>query len=173
VDGANRKWIGTRDNGVWLFNADITEVINHFTEENSPLISDYIYDIAVNKPTGEVFIATDKGLVSFQGDATENVDANGKTAGDACAEKDVTLFPNPVKKGYDGLIAVRGLANNSDVKFVTASGKLVYKTTAKGGMATWNGRTYEGDKAHPGIYLVLSSTEDGKANCVSKLAILD
>ena len=85
----------------------------------------------------------------------------------------MSIFPNPVAKGYAGTIAVKGLASNSTVKFVTASGKLVYQTTSEGGLATWNGITYDGQKAHPGIYIVLSSTSDGKANCISKLAILD
>ncbi|HPI10785.1 MAG TPA: two-component regulator propeller domain-containing protein [Catalimonadaceae bacterium] len=173
VDGANRKWVGTQTNGIWLFNADITKVIAHFDVNNSPLISNFIYDIAIQKSTGEVFIATDKGLISYQSDASENIDNLGRSTGDQCDESKIEVFPNPVKKGYDGTIAIRGLASNSEVKFVTASGKLVYKTTAKGGTATWNGKTYDGEQAHPGIYLVLSSTEDGKANCVSKLAILN
>lgn len=173
IDGGNRKWIGTRENGLWLFNADITAVIYHFTKENSPLLSNFIYNLAINKPTGELFIATDKGLISFQTDATENVDADGKLTIEDCANQDISIFPNPVEKGYDGLIAVKGLASNSTVKFITPSGKLVHQTIAVGGMATWNGITYEGKKAPPGIYVVMSSTQEGKANCVSKLAILD
>ena len=87
--------------------------------------------------------------------------------------ENIQIFPNPVLKGYQGTIAVKGLAANSEVKFVTASGKLVYQTKAIGGLATWNGYTYDGKKAHPGIYIVLSSTADGTANCISKLAIFD
>ena len=173
IDGGNRKWVGTKDNGLWLFNADITKVIHHFTTQNSPLLSNYIYDLAINKPTGELFIATEKGLISFQADATENVDESGNPIPDVCENENINIFPNPVKKGFDGVIAVQGLAANSEVKFVTPAGKLVYKTTAIGGMATWNGYTYDGKKAHPGIYLVLSSTTEGGANCVSKLAIMN
>jgi hypothetical protein len=173
IDGADRKWVGTRDNGVFVFNSDITQVVHQFNTENSPLLSNTIYDIAINRPTGEVFFATDAGLVSYQSDASENVAADGTLNGGSCDEKSVELFPNPVTKEYEGTIAVRGLANDSEVRFITASGKLVYETRAKGGTATWNGFTYDGKKAAPGIYLVLSTTSDGKANCVSKLAILD
>lgn len=167
VDGGNRKWVGTKDNGLWLFNSDITKVIHHFTTANSPLFSDQIIDLEINKATGELFISTDKGVLSYQTDATENPDPT------SCEGSDVSIFPNPVEKGYSGLIAVKGLASNSTVKFVTASGKMVYQTTSEGGMATWNGITYDGKKAHPGIYIVLSATADGKANCISKLAILE
>jgi len=173
IDGANRKWVGTKDNGVWLFNEDITQVIKQFNTSNSPLVSNFIYDIVVNKTTGEVFFATDNGLVSFQGDATENLDAQGKTRVDVCDESRLKVFPNPVPKAFDGTIAIQGLATNAEVKFVTPSGKLVYKTIAKGSMATWDGFTYDGIKAPPGIYLILTSTPDGKATCTSKIAILD
>jgi ligand-binding sensor domain-containing protein len=173
IDGGNRKWVGTKENGLWLFNPDISAVIYHFTKENSPLLSNFIYSICINKPTGELFIATDKGLISFQTDATENVDSDGRLAVEDCSNQDISIFPNPVEKGYDGQIAVKGLASNSIVKFITPSGKLVHQTIAVGGMATWNGITYEGKRAIPGIYIVMSSTSEGKSNCVSKLAILD
>src|SRR5690606_25191291 len=41
VDGANRKWIGT-NNGVWLISPEGDNIIERFTEENSPLPSDRI-----------------------------------------------------------------------------------------------------------------------------------
>lgn len=173
IDGSNRKWVGTRNNGLWLFNADITKQIQHFTTRNSPLPSDNILDIAINKPTGEVFIVTERGLVSYQSDASEKLDDLGNPLPNECSGQDLVVFPNPVKKEFSGLIAINGLANNATVKVVTASGKLVYETNSKGGMATWNGRTYDGKKAQPGIYLILASTADGTTNCFTKLAIVD
>jgi hypothetical protein len=173
IDGANRKWVGTKNSGIWLFNEDISQVIKQFNTSNSPLISNFIYDIVVNKMTGEVFFATDKGLISYQGDATENLDELGKALGNACDEKNIRVFPNPVPKDFEGSIAVQGLPPNAEVRFVSPSGKLMYKTTAKGSMATWNGYTYDGKKAAAGIYLILSSSPDGQAGCTSKIAILD
>ena len=173
VDGANRKWVGTKDNGIWLFNADITKLISHFTTKNSPLLSNLIYDIALNKASGELFIATDKGCISYQTDANETLDENGEPVTKDCSNQNISLFPNPVKKGYDGLIAVSGLASNSTVKFVTASGKLVYETTSKGGLATWDGFTYDKQRVNPGIYMIIATTPEGEKSCFSKLAILD
>jgi len=173
VDGANRKWIGTKGSGVWLFNEDISQVIKQFNTSNSPLTSNFIYDIVVNKVSGEVFFATDKGLISFQGDATENLDDFGKPLGNVCDESRIKVFPNPVPKNFDGVIAVQGLAPNAEVRFVSPSGKLMYKTNAKGSMATWNGFTYDGKKAPPGIYLMLTTSPDGAASCTGKIAILD
>lgn len=173
IDGANRKWVGTKGSGVWLFNEDISQVIQQFNTANSPLISNFLYDIVVNKMTGEVFFATDKGLISYQGDATENLDERGKPLGNNCDESKIKTFPNPVPKNFDGLIAIQGLAPNAEVRFVSPSGKLMYKTAAKGSMATWNGFTYDGKKAPPGIYLILTTSPDGAATCTGKIAILD
>jgi len=66
VDGDNRKWIGTEQAGVFLFSADGTEEIHHFTEENSQLYSNLIVDIQINGETGGVFFGTDKGILSYK-----------------------------------------------------------------------------------------------------------
>ena len=70
IDGANRKWIGTESAGLFLLSEDGTEEIRHFTKENSPLLSDNILDIAINHRNGEVFIATELGILSYRSDAT-------------------------------------------------------------------------------------------------------
>jgi ligand-binding sensor domain-containing protein len=71
VDGANNKWVGTADSGVFLLSPNGQETKYHFTTNNSPLPSNTINDIDINNSTGEVFIATNKGLISFKGTATE------------------------------------------------------------------------------------------------------
>ena len=70
IDGANRKWFGTRNAGVFLMSDDGTKQIHHFTQENSPLLSDNIYSIAIDNNSGEVFFGTEKGIVSYRSDAT-------------------------------------------------------------------------------------------------------
>jgi ligand-binding sensor domain-containing protein len=70
VDAANRKWIGTTS-GIWLMNESGTEIIHYFNVDNSPLISNNIVDIEIEPKSGEVLIGTDKGIVSYRGNATE------------------------------------------------------------------------------------------------------
>lgn len=163
VDGANRKWIGTERAGVFLMSADGTQEIEHFTEENSPLFSNTIASIAINQITGEVFFGTDKGLISYKGTATEGVDN----------DTSVVVFPNPVYENYTGYIGIRGLAENSDVKITDISGTLIYQTIAEGGQAVWNGKNFQGEKAHTGVYLVFCSNEDGSQTVVAKIMIIN
>src|SRR5690606_6088481 len=89
VDGGNRKWVGT-ERGVWLFGPDGDEMIYNFTSENSPLPSGNIRSIAINGQSGEVFLATDRGTVSFRSDATVS-EGNFSS---------VKIFPNPVTSEF-------------------------------------------------------------------------
>ena len=164
IDGGNRKWIGTSGSGVFLVSADGLETLEHFTSENSPLISDNINDIVINGQNGEVFIATDAGLVSYMGDAT-----NPATSFD---EDKVVVYPNPVRPDYVGNIHVTGLMYNSDVKIVNAAGYLVNRGTSVGGQYSWNGRLSSGKRCANGIYYVLATDEDGKKGVVAKFLMV-
>jgi hypothetical protein len=161
VDGANRKWFGT-DEGLWLFSADADEALLHFTTQNSPLPSNRIVDVAVNDRTGDVWVATDGGVVSYRGSATI-------TEGSPNCTK---ASPNPVRPDYTGLVGISGLANNALVKITDVAGHLVYATTATGGTLTWNMTDANGQRVRSGVYLVLSSDADGGNTCVSKVAVL-
>jgi hypothetical protein len=163
IDGANRKWFGTENAGVFLMSADGTKQLQHFTAENSPLLSNSILSIAINQQTGEIFFGTERGIVSYKGDATEG--------GDKC--ENTYVYPNPVKHEYEGPIAITGLVKNGNVKITDISGTLVYETTALGGQAIWNGKNFAGTKAHTGVYLVFCSDEDGKNTCITKLLLIN
>jgi hypothetical protein len=161
VDGGDRKWLGT-DNGLWLFSPDGDEALLHFTTANSPLPSNRIVDVKVNDKTGEVWVATDAGVVAYRGSATVTEGAPKCTA----------VFPNPVRPDFGGMVGINGLANNAQVKITDVAGHLVYSTTASGGTVTWNLTNPNGERVRAGVYLVLSSDADGKNGCVSKVAVL-
>lgn len=164
IDGGNRKWIGTSGNGVYLLSHDGLETIHHFTVDNSPLISNNIYSIAIDGSTGEVFIGTDCGLVSFMGDATE--------AEDRMDDDLLRVYPNPVRPDYNGPIVVTGLMYDSNVKIVNAAGRLVYEGTSVGGEFTWDGLLTSGKRAASGVYYVLATDAEGEEGATSKFLIV-
>lgn len=161
VDGANRKWIATK-NGVWLISADAEKTIYRFTEDNSPLVSNNVTNIAINGINGEVFFSTAKGICSFRSTATEGTSTN----------TNVLVFPNPVPPGYGGTIAIRGVASNSIVKITELDGRLVYQTRALGGQAIWNGKNYTGTTTATGIYLVVIRDDAGNEKNVTKIVFI-
>ena len=161
VDGADRKWVGTK-NGVWLINATAEKTIYRFTESNSPLLSNDVKQIAIDGKTGEVFFATAGGICSFRNTATETTETGNEGL----------VFPNPVPPGYTGTIAIRGVANNAIVKITELNGRLVYQTRAQGSQAIWNGKDYKGRTISTGIYLVFTSDENHQQKLVTKIVFI-
>ena len=164
IDKAQRKWIGTRDAGIFVISADNTEEIYHFTTENSPLPSNEIYDIVIDENSGIAYIATVKGLCSYQTDITSDY---------GTLDEDKTYaYPNPVSPDYTGPITIKGLYDKCQIKITTSSGYVVHKGTVSGGSYQWDGCDKNGDRVASGVYMVLVETPEGTKGCVTKIAMI-
>ncbi|GHT80036.1 ABC transporter substrate-binding protein [Bacteroidia bacterium] len=161
IDGGNRKWLGTAGAGVFLQSADGTESLQAFNESNSPLPSNYILSIAANSVTGEVLIATDKGVVGFTADATAGAESFSA----------VKIYPNPVRP-QSQWVTMTGLVEDAAVKITDATGRLVYNGTASGGTLTWDLQHWRGGKVTTGVYFVFMLNADGSQQQVGKLLIV-
>lgn len=163
VDGANRKWLGTKNSGVYLISENGEEEVLHFTSENSPLLSNNITALTINQKNGEVFIGTDEGLISYMGDATGGNDAY----------ENVYVFPNPVRETYFGPVTIAGLIENTDVKITDISGNLIFNTTSLGGQAVWDGNNLNGNRVKTGVYLVFCNDKSGEQTHIAKLLFIN
>lgn len=164
VDGANRKWIGTDESGLYLVSADGLETLQHFTAENSPLLSNCIYSIAPDEATGEVMIGTDKGLCSYMSDASAPLETLDKNQ--------VKVYPNPVRPEYHGSVTVTGLTANADVKVTTTGGQVVAAGTSNGGTFQWDVRDLRGERVSAGVYFIMAATADGKKGVVARVVVI-
>lgn len=164
IDGGNRKWMGTATDGVYLISADGKETVAHFTSSNSPLISNTINDIAVDGQTGRVYIATDCGLCSYQGNATD--------PSESMTDSSLKVFPNPVRPEYAGDVHITGLMSDTDVKIVTASGQLVCEGISYGGEFSWDCCYRTGKRVGSGIYYALCTDESGKHGACAKILVI-
>ena len=161
VDGGNRKWIGT-NNGLNLFVPTADELIQSFTESNSSLPTNEIKDLNMDIVSGEVFVLTPKGLLSYQSDASEaKEDLSG-----------VRIFPNPIRPDYQGVMTISGLRENSAIKITDASGRLIYVTKSNGGTASWNLNNSTESRSISGIYMIFCIAADGSESFVGKVAIV-
>jgi hypothetical protein len=163
VDGANRKWVGTTNNGLYLVSANGLEELAHFTTANSPLYSDKISTLAVHPETGVVYIGTAYGLQSYRSTAT---------AAENLPSANIYAFPNPVRPDYEGPIAIKGFMRDALVHVTDTRGHVVFSTTAQGGQAIWNGRTVNGDRVASGTYYVFASDTGGTMRSVAKILIV-
>lgn len=162
VDGSNNKWVGTADSGVFLFSSNGQQTIYRFTTSNSPLPSNTINDIEINGITGEVFIATAKGMVSFKGTSTKPKDNL----------KDVYVYPNPVRPGFEGTVKVSGLTSKANVKITDIEGNLVHEVISQGGTIEWDTKAFGKYKVASGVYMIFISTDDALDTTVKKVMII-
>ncbi|MGL4332616.1 MAG: hypothetical protein ACRCZQ_03180 [Bacteroidales bacterium] len=162
IDGANRKWIGSESNGVYLISADGQKEVYHFTVDNSPLPSNKILSIAVQPATGEVFFGTEAGIVSYKAEATEG----------AASYAQMYTYPNPVRPEYDGPVTVANLKSNSLVKITDINNNLICEGRSTGGQFVWNQRNLRGERVGSGVYLVYATPKEGSGGGVTKIMII-
>jgi hypothetical protein len=161
ADPANQIWFATKTAGVFVYNPDKQTVVDHFTSRNSPLLTDTIQALTINKK-GEVFISTSKGIISYRSETSEGREDFSETY----------AFPNPVPPDYSGIITITNLVEDVNVKITDISGNLVYETIANGGQATWNGKNFSGQRVSSGVYLIFLTNEDGSKTHVEKLLFI-
>lgn len=159
IDPADQIWVGTAQNGLWLFANNGSELISQFTTSNSPLPSNEILDLSLQPTTGELFILTPQGLVSYRGQATEP----------SASQANVKIFPNPATPGQP--INITQTTENALIKITTASGRLVRELNSLGGSILWDQLDYRGQPVSTGVYLVFLSDALGVEKNVGKIII--
>ncbi|MEC3906446.1 ABC transporter substrate-binding protein [Tamlana sp. 2201CG12-4] len=178
VDGSNNKWIGTSDSGLFYFSPDGQKTIFHFTKDNSPLPSDGIRDVSIDGTKGIVYIATEKGLVSFRSGSSSPIENLEKAF----------AYPNPVRPGFNMLekkIKIKDISEHVNIKITDIEGNLVaeaqsrvnqrhngYNLEIDGGTAYWNGRNLANNTVASGVYLVMLSDLDTFETKVIKLMVV-
>jgi len=162
VDGSNNKWVAIADAGVFQVSPNGQATLRRFTKENSPLPSNNVLDIEIDEVTGEVFFATDKGLVSYLGSSTKGSEDLA----------DVYAYPNPVRPGYTGTVKIAGLMDKVNLKITDIEGNLVFETTSSGGTVEWDTSAFGKYKVASGVYMVFITSSDAAETTVKKIMIV-
>jgi ligand-binding sensor domain-containing protein len=162
VNGANEKWCLSSKNGVYKITSDGTTELFHLTAQNSPFFSNNMMGACITD-NGEVFFATEQGIVYYRDEAKKGTESNSN----------VYAFPNPVKPDYQGPIAISGVVDMADIKITDVAGNLVYATQAKGGQAIWDAKDFNGKRVRTGVYIVFITNEDGTETTVTKIMVLN
>lgn len=162
VDGSNNKWVAIADAGVFQVSPNGQTTIRRFTKENSPLPSNNVLDIEIDEVSGEVFFATDKGLVSYLGSSTKGDDDL----------QNVYAYPNPVRPGYSGTVKISGLMDKVNLKITDIEGNLVFETTSSGGTVEWDTTAFGKYKVASGVYMVFVTSSDAAETTVKKIMVV-
>lgn len=162
VDGANRKWIGTESEGVYLVSADGQTTIKTFNTSNSPLPTNEINAIAIDPIHGEVYIATAMGLLSYASDAIK----------ETAKMSNIKIYPNPVNINNINIVKMIGFERNATVVITDINGRLVHQTTSLGGMVQWDCHDVDGNYVSSGTYIVWAANANGSNSAVGKILVI-
>jgi hypothetical protein len=173
IDGAENKWFGTDSGGVLYTNPNGQTTLANFNKDNSPIPSNRILKIKVDKESGKVYFATDKGIVAYNSNVAPFGDVLGA----------VYAYPNPALKNHE-IITIDGrngthLPKGTNVKILDVAGNLVFETNVvegeqlQGGKVVWNKKNLAGTKVASGIYIVLLSNSDASETSITKIAIVN
>ncbi|WP_320814312.1 two-component regulator propeller domain-containing protein [Flavobacterium sp.] len=162
VDGANNKWVSIADGGVFLVSSNGQETLYQFTKSNSPLPSNNVNDIEIDGVSGEVYFATDMGMVSFLGTSTKPSDNLAN----------VFVYPNPVRPNYTGTIKIAGLTDKANIKITDIEGNLVHETTSSGGTIEWDQTAFGSHRVASGVYMIFIASQDGLDTTVKKVMVI-
>ena len=165
VDPLNRKWVSTEASGLFLVSADGTEILENFTNTNSPLPTNQIWGVYCNPNGNEVYVNTAAGSYIY----------NSTAAPAAEDYSEVYAYPNPVRPDYEGWITIQGLMDNSLVKIADAQGNVVAQGMSEGGMYVWDGCNAAGERVRSGVYMVLASQSSGESSsgAVTKIVVIN
>lgn len=164
VDAGNYKWVSVDGGGVYYLSADGQQTIKHFTKENSPLPTNTVTDIKVDRKTGKVYFVTYNGIVAYQGDVGD-VNANFGQ---------IVVYPNPVVySNFKGKVTIKGLAEKTNIRITDSAGNVIHSAVARGGYYEWDLNNQKGTRVASGMYFVLMTNEDGSDKATAKIGVVN
>lgn len=120
-------------------------MLAHYTENNSPLTSNQILSLQLDATSGLLYIATERGLQTFQ---------TGSTAFSKEQRSRNHAYPNPLRPEDPDQITLTGLVAGVEIKVIDRTGELILEAVSSGATLSFNARRTNGDRP-PGIYTAL------------------
>ena len=117
IDKQGNVWTSSTTQGihVLLENTTYWPTINGLRQNNSPLLSDEVYDIDFDEERKLAYIATSKGISVLKIPFGESYDGYDK----------IKIFPSPFTLNKHEFLIVDGLPFNSSMKILTLDGMVI------------------------------------------------
>ena len=133
---------------------------------NSPLLSDEVYDIDFDEERKLAYIATSKGISVLKIPFGESYASYDK----------VKIFPSPFKLNIHEFLIVDGLPFNSSMKILTLDGMIIRDINSSGlsvdgDQLKWDGKNDSGEYVVSGVYLLSIIGSNGK-NTFEKITVI-
>jgi hypothetical protein len=170
TDAQNGLWIGTRNDGAYLFsqknNSPDSLVAKNFKIKDG-LLNETINDIAIDAVKGKVYFAHDLGLSVYSTALVRNTSDYMQSG----APK-VIAYPNPFRPNQHSFVTIDFVNEKSSVYILDSSGKrvrLFRENDLRGGRVVWDGKNESGKLVAPGLYHYIAA--DGKNTTKGKIII--
>jgi ligand-binding sensor domain-containing protein len=143
------------EEGVRRYRANGTTI--DYTDQNSPLASNDVRAIAVDRATGMVWFGTSEGLNRFDPGFVPDAIPPG-------AEDTLVVFPSPATLTGLGIqLRLQGVSAGYTGGIYDLRGRLVHSfATSSRGQVFWNGRDDNGAMVLPGVYFVRAEGAGGR-----------
>ena len=168
IDPLGNIWTISPTQGihVLLENTTYWPDINGLRADNSPLLSDEVYDLDFDYDRKLAYIATSKGVSIVRipfGDSYNDYN-------------NLKIFPSPFFIPSNQQMTVDGLMYNSSMKIMTLDGLVIRDINSNGisvdgDQLTWDGKNNSGQYVSSGVYL-LSITNNSGNNTFSKITVI-
>jgi hypothetical protein len=170
TDAQNGLWVATLGNGAYFFSqaSDSPDSLRakQFKVKDG-LLSEQVYDIAIDTIAGRVYFANDLGISVY---ITTQV-RSGKNHMQDGAPKTIA-YPNPFRPREHSSVTIDYITEKSSVYILDSFGKRVrfFKgSELKGGAAVWDGKNESGKTVAPGVYHYIAA--DGKKVAKGKIIV--
>lgn len=164
VDPINQKWFGT-EKGVFVTSSDGSFLLENFTKANSPLPTDNIKSIAIDEQNGIVYVGTDFGVTAI---STLFIEPSKDFS-------NLYAYPNPVtlSSTSNPIVKIDGLVEDSAIKILDISGKLITQFPSIGGRTTiWDCKDSNGQFVSSGVYIIVAFDSEINEVGHTKIAVL-
>ena len=168
IDKQGNVWTSSTTQGihVLLENTTYWPTINGLRQNNSPLLSDEVYDIDFDEERKLAYIATSKGISVLKIPFGESYDSYDK----------IKIFPSPFKLNKHEFLIVDGLPFNSSMKILTLDGMVIRDVISSGlpvdgDQLKWDGKNNSGEYVASGVYLLSIIGSSGE-NTFEKITVI-
>lgn len=154
IDPQGNPWVASNGQGVFRLQKNKNSVDTLFAtrlKTRDGLLSENVYDIALDSLTGSIWFAQDLGITRLE---RNDLRSAVKFMTDS-ASNEVTVYPNPFKPSKHQKIIFDYVSENATISIYNAGGKLVQFFNGKdleGGRAEWDAKDNSGRMVAPGLY---------------------
>jgi len=168
ADAQNGLWISTLGDGAYSFSQNSPDsLIAKQYKIKDGLMSENVYDIAIDTIKGKVYFAHNLGLSVYSTSLVRS--ASGFMRSDS---RKPIAYPNPYRPGVHSGVKINYISEKSSVYILDSSGKRVrlFKgADLRGGAVVWDGKNESGKFVAPGLYYYIAA--DGKNTAKGKILV--